>query len=223
MQEDKPLSDRRPRKASRGCCVYRKGHGPAASQAAERKGKEQSCSASALTFHTLAQLARCSKNFHGPAIRVLWSTIPDISPLVLCLPADTWTVVRIPRVGDSIVSTTLFEEASASWVAYVDVVVETCAISSPTGLDDVPQVFKPGAQAGSRAEAGRPCHSWDLYAGTAGALGVIRLSSRVRLVPQPCRLRVAWILASRRGPARGPCVSQSEHFQNQHPHRRTTS
>ncbi|KAI1790212.1 hypothetical protein LXA43DRAFT_891462 [Ganoderma leucocontextum] len=43
------------------------------------------------TDHTLVRLAQCCKDFHEPAIRVLWNAIPNLSPLVRCFPRDAWT------------------------------------------------------------------------------------------------------------------------------------
>ncbi len=93
--------------------------------------------------HTLVQLAQCCRNFHEPAIRALWSTVPDISPLVRCFPQDAWTLVPNPRGGNSIVSMTVFNQAL---IAHVSGFLETCAVSSPTGLDKVPQVFQLSAK-----------------------------------------------------------------------------
>ncbi|KAM5539384.1 hypothetical protein V8D89_006836 [Ganoderma adspersum] len=69
---------------------------------------------------TLAQLARCCNNFHEPAIRVLWSTIPDISLLVRCFPQDAWTLVPNPRGGDSIkLVRSLVSLAPQDWTAFL--------------------------------------------------------------------------------------------------------
>ncbi|KAH9891746.1 hypothetical protein C8Q73DRAFT_792088 [Cubamyces lactineus] len=41
-------------------------------------------------YSTLALLARSSRVLHEPAIQVLWKLLPDLSPLIMCLPQDAW-------------------------------------------------------------------------------------------------------------------------------------
>ncbi|TFK69866.1 hypothetical protein BDN72DRAFT_583629 [Pluteus cervinus] len=56
----------------------------------------------------LASLASTSKSFHVPAVDVLWRALPNIVPLLKCLPSDLWrgshdmtyTLTRYPRADD---------------------------------------------------------------------------------------------------------------------------
>lgn len=40
----------------------------------------------------LCALARTCRDFHAPASRYLWYNLPDLSPLVMCMPSDLWGV-----------------------------------------------------------------------------------------------------------------------------------
>ena len=91
--------------------------------------------------YTLVQLSQCSKRFHEPAIRVLWNTVPDLSPLVRCLPQDAWTMVD-SSIGAHIVSTNLLPNPFTAHVS--SCIIEAREASNSRGLDDIPQGFSFG-------------------------------------------------------------------------------
>ena len=98
------------------------------------------------TFATnpaLIRLARCCRDFHNPAIQVLWHDIPDLSPLVRCFPQDAWTMGP-GALSRSIVSITVPRQSS---MAHAMGSTETRTVAGARGLDNLPQVLQFGAKA----------------------------------------------------------------------------
>lgn len=53
---------------------------------------------------TAVALARCCKTFEEPVLDVLWEVQDQLTPLLMCLPEDTWEVHRGAYGGFKFVS-----------------------------------------------------------------------------------------------------------------------
>ena len=124
---------------------------------------------------TLARLAQCCKDFHHPAIRVLWNAISNLSPLVRCFPPDAWTFVN-NSLGRCIVSTIILPYPSL--MPHIIGSAETRAAACPRGLDGISQVFSHSAKVWGTVLAD---HS--AFTSRASDVGAVCIPSCLHIVP----------------------------------------
>lgn len=48
----------------------------------------------------MCRLARTCRTFTEPALNIVWKKLPDIYPLIRCLPVDAWYLKRINNDDD---------------------------------------------------------------------------------------------------------------------------